>query len=237
VKPFDRRAGSLICQEFALLHRDHSSSGPRADADWVGADDRVINPSFAFPGRMLQIPILIPRFLCLPSSPRPMCERPNSGQCPLQGCFACTAIDRPNSCCGDGTFCHIIQHTTRGDVRCCWNGDVCGDALNQRVRLLDSHCRPHPQTTSISTHSRPSTACDPGCTTGCYACRAYYYGGCCQTTVDCHSTSYPPIASAALLTNERTIVAPCRHRHCHELSASQGNVSARADHMSRVRWR
>ncbi|KIW91099.1 uncharacterized protein Z519_07993 [Cladophialophora bantiana CBS 173.52] len=49
-------------------------------------------------------------------------------QCPT-GTSACTSIDRPNSCCATGYTCQLVQDTGLGDVGCCPDGQVCGNAL------------------------------------------------------------------------------------------------------------
>ena len=48
--------------------------------------------------------------------------------CP-SGTSACTSINRPNSCCGTGSTCIIVQDTGLGDVGCCPNGQTCAGSL------------------------------------------------------------------------------------------------------------
>lgn len=49
-------------------------------------------------------------------------------KCPT-GTFACTAIDRPNSCCGAGDTCVLVQDTGLGDVGCCPQGQTCSGVI------------------------------------------------------------------------------------------------------------
>jgi hypothetical protein len=49
-------------------------------------------------------------------------------KCPT-GTFACTAIDRPNSCCGAGDTCMLVQDTGLGDVGCCPQGQTCSGII------------------------------------------------------------------------------------------------------------
>lgn len=49
-------------------------------------------------------------------------------KCPT-GTSACTSINRPDSCCGTGSTCIIVQDTGLGDVGCCPNGQTCAGSL------------------------------------------------------------------------------------------------------------
>ncbi|GFF77288.1 hypothetical protein IFM47457_04364 [Aspergillus lentulus] len=49
-------------------------------------------------------------------------------KCPT-GTFACTAIDRPDSCCGAGDTCVLVQDTGLGDVGCCPQGQTCSGVI------------------------------------------------------------------------------------------------------------
>jgi hypothetical protein len=49
-------------------------------------------------------------------------------KCPT-GTLACTAIDRPNSCCGAGDTCVLVQDTGLGDVGCCPQGQTCSGVI------------------------------------------------------------------------------------------------------------
>ncbi|EAW22903.1 putative GPI anchored protein [Aspergillus fischeri NRRL 181] len=49
-------------------------------------------------------------------------------KCPT-GTFACMAIDRPNSCCGAGDTCVLVQDTGLGDVGCCPQGQTCSGVI------------------------------------------------------------------------------------------------------------
>ncbi|EAW07868.1 putative GPI anchored protein [Aspergillus clavatus NRRL 1] len=49
-------------------------------------------------------------------------------KCP-SGTLACTAINRPESCCGTGDTCQLIQDTGLGDVGCCPQGQTCSGAI------------------------------------------------------------------------------------------------------------
>ncbi len=50
-------------------------------------------------------------------------------QCPT-GTFSCTSIGQPDSCCGDGATCVIVQDTGLGVVGCCPAGETCGDTVS-----------------------------------------------------------------------------------------------------------
>lgn len=50
-------------------------------------------------------------------------------QCPT-GTFGCTSIGQPDSCCGDGATCVIVQDTGLGVVGCCPAGETCGDTVS-----------------------------------------------------------------------------------------------------------
>lgn len=45
-------------------------------------------------------------------------------QCPT-GTDACTAIDRPDSCCPSGNTCQLVRNKGQGDVACCATGQTC----------------------------------------------------------------------------------------------------------------
>ncbi|RHZ57651.1 hypothetical protein CDV55_104893 [Aspergillus turcosus] len=49
-------------------------------------------------------------------------------KCPT-GTLACTAIGRPNSCCGAGDTCVLVQNTGLGDVGCCPQGQTCSGVI------------------------------------------------------------------------------------------------------------
>lgn len=49
-------------------------------------------------------------------------------QCP-NGTLACTSIGEPNSCCGVGESCEVIEDTGLGSVGCCPVGQTCGGSL------------------------------------------------------------------------------------------------------------
>ncbi|KAF4153220.1 hypothetical protein CNMCM8927_001652 [Aspergillus lentulus] len=49
-------------------------------------------------------------------------------KCPT-GTFACTAIDRPDSCCGAGDTCVLVQDTGLGDVGCCPQDQTCSGVI------------------------------------------------------------------------------------------------------------
>lgn len=46
------------------------------------------------------------------------------------GTFACTSIDRPDSCCAAGLVCHLTTNVGLGDVGCCQPGVVCGEEVS-----------------------------------------------------------------------------------------------------------
>lgn len=50
-------------------------------------------------------------------------------QCPT-GTFSCTSIGQPDSCCGDGATCVIVQDTGLGVVGCCPAGETCGNTVS-----------------------------------------------------------------------------------------------------------
>jgi hypothetical protein len=50
-------------------------------------------------------------------------------QCPT-GTFSCTSIGQPDSCCGDGATCVVVQDTGLGVVGCCPAGETCGDTVS-----------------------------------------------------------------------------------------------------------
>lgn len=50
-------------------------------------------------------------------------------QCPT-GTTNCSSIARPNSCCGQGQQCILVQNTGSGDVGCCPSGSTCGNAIS-----------------------------------------------------------------------------------------------------------
>lgn len=50
-------------------------------------------------------------------------------ECPA-GSLACTSIDRPNSCCGEGSTCQLIQDIGLGDVGCCAADQICGGSVS-----------------------------------------------------------------------------------------------------------
>lgn len=50
-------------------------------------------------------------------------------ECP-SGSYACSSIERPNSCCENGSTCQLIDDTGYGDVGCCPSGQSCGDTLS-----------------------------------------------------------------------------------------------------------
>ena len=50
-------------------------------------------------------------------------------QCPT-GTFSCTSIGQPDSCCGNGATCVIVQDTGLGVVGCCPAGETCGDTVS-----------------------------------------------------------------------------------------------------------
>lgn len=51
-------------------------------------------------------------------------------KCPV-GTYSCLSIDRPDSCCGTGDVCKLVQDTTDGseDVGCCPVGQSCSGAV------------------------------------------------------------------------------------------------------------
>lgn len=49
-------------------------------------------------------------------------------QCPTDT-TNCASISRPNSCCGQGQQCILVQNTGSGDVGCCPSGSICGNAI------------------------------------------------------------------------------------------------------------
>lgn len=50
-------------------------------------------------------------------------------QCPT-GTFSCTSIGQPDSCCGNGATCVVVQDTGLGVVGCCPAGETCGDTVS-----------------------------------------------------------------------------------------------------------
>ncbi|KIW31328.1 uncharacterized protein PV07_02985 [Cladophialophora immunda] len=93
-------------------------------------------------------------------------------QCPT-GTSACTSIDRPNSCCATGYTCQLVQDTGNGlgDVGCCPDGQVCGNAL--------------------------STSCASGYT----SCPNDPGGGCCLPGYACYQVGCVQTSTATILTN------------------------------------
>ncbi|KAL6715033.1 Bud site selection protein 6 [Lecanora helva] len=53
---------------------------------------------------------------------------PRAFSCP-GGTTVCTSINRPNSCCPNGSTCQIIPDAGSGDVGCCQEGQTCGNNL------------------------------------------------------------------------------------------------------------
>lgn len=49
-------------------------------------------------------------------------------KCPT-GTSACSAIGRPNRCCGAGDTCTLVQDTGAGDVGCCPQGQTCSNTI------------------------------------------------------------------------------------------------------------
>ncbi|OAP54242.1 hypothetical protein AYL99_11343 [Fonsecaea erecta] len=107
-------------------------------------------------------------------------------QCPT-GTSACTSIDRPNSCCATGYTCQLVQDTGNGlgDVGCCPNGQVCGDALSTSCASGYTSCPNNPG----------GGCCLPG-----YAC---YQVGCVQTSTATILTT--PTPSTTTVTSYTTV--------------------------------
>ncbi|KIV88313.1 hypothetical protein PV10_08008 [Exophiala mesophila] len=104
-------------------------------------------------------------------------------QCP-SGTSACTSINRPNSCCGTGSTCVIVEDTGLGDVGCCANGQTCAGSL--------ADC----ESGYSSCPNNPGGGC---CLPG-YAC---YDIGCVQTNTA--TVSPPPGPSTTTVTSYTTI--------------------------------
>lgn len=113
-------------------------------------------------------------------------------QCPA-GSSACTAIDRPNSCCANGSTCEIVEDVGLGDVGCCPENEVCGGSV--------SNC---PSGYTSCPQNPGGGCCVPG-----YACFSI---GCVATSTvvvvtvvsPTSSSSIPPPASPSTVTQTAT---------------------------------
>lgn len=109
---------------------------------WRFAEDFGQNASFLQPPYPLHGHILPQnRSRWLPRALAPIVKR--SFECPV-GSAPCTSIDRPNSCCSDGTVCQPIEDTGLGDVGCCPGGtDACDGGIDTCPEDHSS-CPDHP---------------------------------------------------------------------------------------------
>ena len=65
----------------------------------------------------------------LPRNPAARLFDKRAYECPA-GSYACTSIQRPDSCCGDGSTCQLTQDVGLGDVGCCPENEVCGGSVS-----------------------------------------------------------------------------------------------------------
>ncbi|KAK7555767.1 hypothetical protein IWX49DRAFT_553265 [Phyllosticta citricarpa] len=118
-------------QKFYLDYWEFAAAAAGADRNQVtlGDDDDFLNVTLLPPvlkhaedvGRHWNFP----RFF--PQGEHGAVQR-RDFQCPT-GTSACTSIDRPDSCCGAGEVCQIVQDTGNGDVGCCPEGSTCGGGV------------------------------------------------------------------------------------------------------------
>jgi progranulin len=114
-------------------------------------------------------------------------------QCPT-GTFACTAIDRPDSCCSEGFVCQLVQETSssQGDVGCCPNGQTCGNALATTCASGYTACPNNPGGGCCL----PGYACyDVGCVQTNTATSLTTAAGPRTTTVTSYTTITPSVSS------------------------------------------
>ncbi|EEA27653.1 GPI anchored protein, putative [Talaromyces marneffei ATCC 18224] len=128
-------------------------------------------------------------------------------QCPT-GTFSCTSIGQPDSCCGDGASCVMVQDTGLGVVGCCPVGETCETSSTVSPA---APVRPTTSSQTTITSSTPSSTSVSStvstCPTGFYACSAVYAGGCCRTGRNCDTTSCPATPSTTLINTDGITIA------------------------------
>ena len=105
---------------------DHAAPIDHASGDGTSGSPDETQREFEGLGRntsFIQAPFALHRHTAPQSHPRrlpralaPLIKR--AFECPV-GSTPCTSIERPNSCCSDGTVCQLIKDTGLGDVGCC----------------------------------------------------------------------------------------------------------------------
>ena len=109
------------------------SLGPLDDGsavnDWANASmpEPLQAPFSLHTNRQLDTRPLFSRVLRSPGSI--FVHNPRDFSCP-GGTFACTSINRPNSCCAAGLVCQLTVDSGLGDVGCCRSGQVCGQEVS-----------------------------------------------------------------------------------------------------------
>ncbi|KEF55985.1 uncharacterized protein A1O9_07565 [Exophiala aquamarina CBS 119918] len=108
------------------------TDGERGSSDilpiWANATSLSLWTSFDSPARVHDTPTDHQRPRLLARVPGLHFFDQRDFKCPSDT-SACTSINRPNSCCGTGSTCIIVQDTGLGDVGCCPNGQTCAGSL------------------------------------------------------------------------------------------------------------
>lgn len=100
----------------------------KASALWAnGSAFLPFRPPFPLHGDEQIVPLrLLRRYLRASGVLSPLVKR--GFQCPA-GTHSCSSINRPNSCCGTGETCQLVEDTGLGDVGCCPQGHSCSGGV------------------------------------------------------------------------------------------------------------